>query len=59
MLIVLMFHFICSYRQPLADGLLEVIAPPASFYPNLNNLKETFGDPKVRVKYVLFLGRAV
>ena len=28
-----------------------MISPPASFYPNLDNLKETFGDPKIRVKW--------
>ncbi|CAD5123099.1 DgyrCDS11473 [Dimorphilus gyrociliatus] len=32
-------------------GLIEVIAPPSEFYPNLNTLQETFGDSKERVKW--------
>lgn len=52
--IILLQCMYFSYAGPLAAGLLEVISPPASFYPNLDNLKETFGDPKIRVKYVLW-----
>uniref|UniRef100_A0A8C3CGM9 Alpha-1,3-mannosyl-glycoprotein 4-beta-N-acetylglucosaminyltransferase A n=1 Tax=Cairina moschata TaxID=8855 RepID=A0A8C3CGM9_CAIMO len=33
------------------SGLVEVIAPPASYYPDLSNLKETFGDSKERVRW--------
>uniref|UniRef100_A0A665WW88 Alpha-1,3-mannosyl-glycoprotein 4-beta-N-acetylglucosaminyltransferase A n=1 Tax=Echeneis naucrates TaxID=173247 RepID=A0A665WW88_ECHNA len=33
------------------SGLLEVISPPAAYYPDLTNLKETFGDSKERVKW--------
>ncbi|XP_070552507.1 alpha-1,3-mannosyl-glycoprotein 4-beta-N-acetylglucosaminyltransferase B-like [Ptychodera flava] len=32
-------------------GLIEVISPPANYYPDLDNVKETFGDPKDRVKW--------
>ncbi|XP_059170781.1 alpha-1,3-mannosyl-glycoprotein 4-beta-N-acetylglucosaminyltransferase B-like [Physella acuta] len=40
-----------EFMDALSSGLLEVIVPPAGFYPDLNNLKETFGDPKERVKW--------
>ncbi|BFZ15298.1 hypothetical protein BsWGS_18337 [Bradybaena similaris] len=40
-----------NFAQALDAGLLEVIVPPAGFYPDLNNLKETFGDTKERVKW--------
>lgn len=35
-------------------GLLEVIAPSRDFYPNMNELKDRFGDTMERVKYVAF-----
>uniref|UniRef100_A0A7N6F5P8 Alpha-1,3-mannosyl-glycoprotein 4-beta-N-acetylglucosaminyltransferase A n=1 Tax=Anabas testudineus TaxID=64144 RepID=A0A7N6F5P8_ANATE len=35
----------------LSSGLLEVISPPAAYYPDLTNLKETFGDSRDRVKW--------
>lgn len=37
----------------MGSGLLEVIAPPAEFYPDLDNLKLTFGDDKERVRFVV------
>ncbi|GFR64112.1 alpha-1,3-mannosyl-glycoprotein 4-beta-N-acetylglucosaminyltransferase A [Elysia marginata] len=40
-----------NFAQSLESGLLEVLVPPAGFYPNLDNLKETFGDTKERVKW--------
>ncbi|KAK3719834.1 hypothetical protein RRG08_040136 [Elysia crispata] len=40
-----------NFAESLASGLLEVLVPPAGFYPNLDNLKETFGDTKERVKW--------
>uniref|UniRef100_A0A3Q0T929 Alpha-1,3-mannosyl-glycoprotein 4-beta-N-acetylglucosaminyltransferase A n=1 Tax=Amphilophus citrinellus TaxID=61819 RepID=A0A3Q0T929_AMPCI len=47
-----MSHSIVSlFSTELSSGLLEVISPPASYYPDLNNLKETFGDSKERVRY--------
>uniref|UniRef100_A0A3Q3CGD7 Alpha-1,3-mannosyl-glycoprotein 4-beta-N-acetylglucosaminyltransferase A n=1 Tax=Haplochromis burtoni TaxID=8153 RepID=A0A3Q3CGD7_HAPBU len=39
-----------EFSTELSSGLLEVISPPASYYPDLNNLKETFGDSKERVR---------
>ena len=34
-----------SFQTQLASGLLEIIAPPAEFYPDMNNLRQTLGDP--------------
>jgi len=31
--------------------LLEIIAPPAEFYPDLNNLRQTLGDPAYRIQW--------
>lgn len=38
------------FSTELSSGLLEVISPPAAYYPDLTNLKETFGDSRERVK---------
>ncbi|XP_058884800.1 alpha-1,3-mannosyl-glycoprotein 4-beta-N-acetylglucosaminyltransferase A isoform X3 [Acipenser ruthenus] len=40
-----------EFSTEISSGLLEVISPPASYYPDLTNLKETFGDTKERVKW--------
>ncbi|KTG44535.1 hypothetical protein cypCar_00030358 [Cyprinus carpio] len=40
-----------EFYTELNSGLLEVISPPASYYPDFSNLKETFGDSKERVKW--------
>uniref|UniRef100_A0A8C1QNH1 Alpha-1,3-mannosyl-glycoprotein 4-beta-N-acetylglucosaminyltransferase A n=1 Tax=Cyprinus carpio TaxID=7962 RepID=A0A8C1QNH1_CYPCA len=40
-----------KFYTELNSGLLEVISPPASYYPDFSNLKETFGDSKERVKW--------
>uniref|UniRef100_A0A8C9RNF2 Alpha-1,3-mannosyl-glycoprotein 4-beta-N-acetylglucosaminyltransferase A n=1 Tax=Scleropages formosus TaxID=113540 RepID=A0A8C9RNF2_SCLFO len=40
-----------EFSSEFSSGLLEVISPPASYYPDLNNLKETFGDSKERVRW--------
>ncbi|KAM8748703.1 alpha-1,3-mannosyl-glycoprotein 4-beta-N-acetylglucosaminyltransferase A [Acanthopagrus schlegelii] len=40
-----------EFSTELSSGLLEVISPPAAYYPDLTNLKETFGDSKERVKW--------
>ena len=45
-------HEILSrYDKYIKIGLLEVIAPPPEYYPNLDALKETFGDSMERVKW--------
>ncbi|XP_061482884.1 alpha-1,3-mannosyl-glycoprotein 4-beta-N-acetylglucosaminyltransferase A isoform X6 [Rhineura floridana] len=40
-----------EFSKEISSGLVEVIAPPASYYPDLTNLKETFGDSKERVRW--------
>lgn len=37
---------------PYVDcGLIEVLSPPASYYPNLEHLRKTLNDPPERVKW--------
>uniref|UniRef100_A0AAQ5WZ83 Alpha-1,3-mannosyl-glycoprotein 4-beta-N-acetylglucosaminyltransferase A n=1 Tax=Amphiprion ocellaris TaxID=80972 RepID=A0AAQ5WZ83_AMPOC len=43
--------FVGEDNTRLSSGLLEVISPPATYYPDLTNLKETFGDSRERVKW--------
>ncbi|XP_016140655.1 alpha-1,3-mannosyl-glycoprotein 4-beta-N-acetylglucosaminyltransferase B-like [Sinocyclocheilus grahami] len=33
------------------SGVIEVISPSPHYYPDFSNLKETFGDPKERVRW--------
>ncbi|XP_077984069.1 alpha-1,3-mannosyl-glycoprotein 4-beta-N-acetylglucosaminyltransferase A-like [Glandiceps talaboti] len=40
-----------KFPVEVAVGLIEVIAPPVNYYPELDNLKETFGDNRERVKW--------
>ncbi|XP_041114825.1 alpha-1,3-mannosyl-glycoprotein 4-beta-N-acetylglucosaminyltransferase A [Polyodon spathula] len=40
-----------EFSTEINSGLLEVISPPASYYPDLTSLKETFGDTKERVRW--------
>ncbi|KAG7463427.1 hypothetical protein MATL_G00176440 [Megalops atlanticus] len=40
-----------EFSTEFRSGLLEVISPPATYYPDLSNLKETFGDSKERVRW--------
>lgn len=40
-----------NFSASIESGLLEVISPPAEFYPDMDNLKLTFGDTKERVKW--------
>ncbi|XP_078250853.1 alpha-1,3-mannosyl-glycoprotein 4-beta-N-acetylglucosaminyltransferase-like protein MGAT4D isoform X1 [Pogona vitticeps] len=40
-----------SFPNEVLSGVLELISPPASYYPKLSNLKETFGDSKERVRW--------
>uniref|UniRef100_A0A7N8XWF0 Alpha-1,3-mannosyl-glycoprotein 4-beta-N-acetylglucosaminyltransferase A n=1 Tax=Mastacembelus armatus TaxID=205130 RepID=A0A7N8XWF0_9TELE len=42
---------IAQFSTELSSGLLEVISPPATYYPELTNLKETFGDSRDRVRW--------
>ncbi|KFP72255.1 Alpha-1,3-mannosyl-glycoprotein 4-beta-N-acetylglucosaminyltransferase B, partial [Acanthisitta chloris] len=40
-----------SFPREIQSGVLEVISPPASYYPDLSNLKQTFGDSEIRVRW--------
>lgn len=40
-----------EFSKEISSGLLEVISPPESYYPDLTNLKETFGDSKERIRW--------
>lgn len=40
-----------SYPREIQSGVLEIVSPPSSFYPDFSNIKETFGDSKERVKW--------
>uniref|UniRef100_A0A9J7XKS7 Zgc:154054 n=1 Tax=Cyprinus carpio carpio TaxID=630221 RepID=A0A9J7XKS7_CYPCA len=35
----------------VSSGVIEVISPSTHYYPDLSNLKETFGDPRERVRW--------
>ncbi|XP_026522744.1 alpha-1,3-mannosyl-glycoprotein 4-beta-N-acetylglucosaminyltransferase A [Notechis scutatus] len=40
-----------EFSTEIRSGLVEIIAPPAFYYPDMKNLKETFGDSKERVRW--------
>nr|XP_048714325.1 alpha-1,3-mannosyl-glycoprotein 4-beta-N-acetylglucosaminyltransferase A isoform X3 [Caretta caretta] len=40
-----------EFSTEISSGLVEIISPPATYYPDLTNLKETFGDSKERVRW--------
>ncbi len=42
-----------AFKFETESGLLEIIVPPAEFYPDLNKLQTdlVFNDPKERVKW--------
>ncbi|NXD83457.1 MGT4B acetylglucosaminyltransferase, partial [Halcyon senegalensis] len=39
------------FPREIQSGVLEVISPPASYYPDLSNLKQTLGDSEDRVRW--------
>uniref|UniRef100_A0A8C9R3H1 Alpha-1,3-mannosyl-glycoprotein 4-beta-N-acetylglucosaminyltransferase B n=1 Tax=Scleropages formosus TaxID=113540 RepID=A0A8C9R3H1_SCLFO len=39
------------FPQEIQSGLLEIISPSIHFYPDFSRLKESFGDPKERVRW--------
>ncbi|KAM9295495.1 alpha-1,3-mannosyl-glycoprotein 4-beta-N-acetylglucosaminyltransferase-like protein MGAT4D isoform 3-T4 [Morus bassanus] len=39
-----------SFPREIQSGVLEVISPPAFYYPDLSNLKKTFGDSEDRLE---------
>ncbi|XP_059502756.1 alpha-1,3-mannosyl-glycoprotein 4-beta-N-acetylglucosaminyltransferase A isoform X1 [Stegostoma tigrinum] len=40
-----------EFSTEINSGLIEVISPPIAYYPELSNLRETFGDSKERVRW--------
>ncbi|KAM9330461.1 alpha-1,3-mannosyl-glycoprotein 4-beta-N-acetylglucosaminyltransferase-like protein MGAT4D [Gastrophryne carolinensis] len=40
-----------SFPQEIQSGILEIISPPASYYPDLSKIRETLGDSKERVRW--------
>ncbi|XP_061690103.1 alpha-1,3-mannosyl-glycoprotein 4-beta-N-acetylglucosaminyltransferase B isoform X9 [Syngnathoides biaculeatus] len=39
------------FPSEIRSGLLEVVSPSVHFYPDLSHLRESFGDPKERVRW--------
>lgn len=39
------------FYEHIESGMLEVIAPPASYYPDFEKLRQTLGDPMERIKW--------
>ncbi|OTF75130.1 alpha-1,3-mannosyl-glycoprotein, partial [Euroglyphus maynei] len=44
-------EIIRNFEEQIDSGLIEIISPPAEYYPNFSNLKQTLGDPIERVKW--------
>ncbi|KAJ8028701.1 Alpha-1,3-mannosyl-glycoprotein 4-beta-N-acetylglucosaminyltransferase B [Holothuria leucospilota] len=40
-----------QFAAEVESGLIDIISPPVSYYPDLDNLPETFGDTHERVKW--------
>ncbi|KFP24368.1 Alpha-1,3-mannosyl-glycoprotein 4-beta-N-acetylglucosaminyltransferase B, partial [Colius striatus] len=40
-----------SFPREVRSGVLEVISPPTSYYPDLSKLKKQFGDSEERVRW--------
>ncbi|CAG2121382.1 unnamed protein product [Medioppia subpectinata] len=40
-----------QFGEHMDSGLLEVISPPASYYPNMSTITQTLGDPIDRVRW--------
>uniref|UniRef100_A0A8D3EFN8 Alpha-1,3-mannosyl-glycoprotein 4-beta-N-acetylglucosaminyltransferase B n=1 Tax=Scophthalmus maximus TaxID=52904 RepID=A0A8D3EFN8_SCOMX len=40
-----------SFPAEIQSGLLEVVSPSVHFYPDFSRLRESFGDPKERVRW--------
>uniref|UniRef100_A0A3B4XQQ2 Alpha-1,3-mannosyl-glycoprotein 4-beta-N-acetylglucosaminyltransferase B n=1 Tax=Seriola lalandi dorsalis TaxID=1841481 RepID=A0A3B4XQQ2_SERLL len=43
---------VCVFPAEIQSGLLEVVSPSVHFYPDFSRLRESFGDPKERVRSV-------
>uniref|UniRef100_A0A7N6BPW0 Alpha-1,3-mannosyl-glycoprotein 4-beta-N-acetylglucosaminyltransferase B n=1 Tax=Anabas testudineus TaxID=64144 RepID=A0A7N6BPW0_ANATE len=42
---------VCVFPAEIQSGLLEVVSPSVHFYPDFSRLRESFGDPKERVRW--------
>ncbi|NXL15665.1 MGT4B acetylglucosaminyltransferase, partial [Setophaga kirtlandii] len=42
---------LASFPREVQSGVLEVISPPASYYPDLSKLEKTLGDSEERVRW--------
>ncbi|XP_018418915.1 PREDICTED: alpha-1,3-mannosyl-glycoprotein 4-beta-N-acetylglucosaminyltransferase-like protein MGAT4D, partial [Nanorana parkeri] len=40
-----------NFPREIQSGVLEIVSPPAAYYPEFSNIKETFGDSKERVRW--------
>lgn len=40
-----------SFQQHIESGLIEIVAPPVSYYPNMNETKATLGDTVERTRW--------
>uniref|UniRef100_A0A2P2HXG7 Alpha-1,3-mannosyl-glycoprotein 4-beta-N-acetylglucosaminyltransferase B n=1 Tax=Hirondellea gigas TaxID=1518452 RepID=A0A2P2HXG7_9CRUS len=40
-----------NLAEHVKSGLIDVVSPPSSFYPDFNSLRRTLGDPLERVKW--------
>lgn len=43
--------YFTRFAEALQTGLMEIIAPPISFYPNMSELRITLNDPVERVRW--------
>lgn len=48
---ILITDIVNQFHDHLNNGLLEIITPPAAYYPDFNTLKPNLGDPFERVKW--------
>ncbi|KAK7864644.1 hypothetical protein R5R35_012416 [Gryllus longicercus] len=40
-----------QFAEQVESGLLEVVSPPAAYYPHMHSLRPTLGDPPERVRW--------
>jgi len=43
--------FCYRFAEQVESGLLEVVSPPAAYYPHMHSLRPTLGDPPERVRW--------
>lgn len=50
MYLFIFFGLSTRFPNEIQSGLLEVISPSPNFYPDFSRLRESFGDPRERVR---------